>query len=90
VLLARRWAADAARSAVPAHWPLDALAATFGVQVGVVRRTIARLERFGVARRQGATVAVRLVLPPLPERLRSRLPAHLRAEYDAVLAAGVE
>jgi hypothetical protein len=46
----------------------------------VVSRTLARLVAFDAARRQGDTLAVRLALPDLPERLLSRL------SYSASLA----
>lgn len=84
-LMAARWARDAKRTTTPAQWPIDALAATFGVQPAVAWRAVGRLERFGIICRRDDAVAVRLLLPPLPMRLRARLPDHLAVEYEAFL-----
>lgn len=87
-LIAARWARDCARHHSAAHWRLDDLAATFGVSPTIAARAVDRLDRFGIITRHDATIAVRLVLPPLPGRLRERLPASLAVEYDTRLAAG--
>lgn len=65
----------------PVCWSLTDLATTFGVSLGQIDRTIDRLERFGYARRDGFTLAVRVAVPPLTRRHIERLPAHLAAAY---------
>jgi len=85
-LMAFRFARDCTRHDTPAQWRLDVLAATFGVAPAVARRAIDRLAQFGVAARRDDTIAIRLMLPPLPARLRQRLPDHLALEYEAHLA----
>lgn len=80
VLLARHLAMYAADGAV-VTWPLTDLGLTFGISRSVVAHTLDRLARFGVITRRGDMVAVRLVLPPLTERQRVRLPAYLADAY---------
>ena len=65
----------------PVCWSLADLATTFGVSLGQIDRTIDRLERFGYARRDGFTLAVRVAIPPLTRRHIERLPAYLAATY---------
>jgi hypothetical protein len=83
VLMAHRFARRAADGA--STWTIEDIAATFGIgaSAGRVLRTVDRLDRFGIARRHGATLAVRLWLPPLTPRQRRRLPDYLAAAYDA-------
>jgi hypothetical protein len=49
-------------------------------------KTFARMARFDLIRRNGAVVAVRLALPPLPDARRLKLPAGSRAVYDNLTA----
>ena len=65
----------------PLCWSISDLAATFGVSLGQIDRTIDRLERFGYARRDGFTLAVRTTVPPLARRHVERLPRYLAAAY---------
>jgi hypothetical protein len=83
IVMAHRFARLAAGGA--STWTIDEIAGTFGVAPWPRRvlRTVDRLERFGIARRHGDTVAVRLWLPPLTQRQRRRLPDYLAAAYDA-------
>ena len=67
----------------PLCWTLADLAATFGVSISQIDRTIDRLERFGYARRDGFTLAVRTTVPPLTRRHVGRLPDYLAAAYAA-------
>jgi hypothetical protein len=48
----------------------------------VVSRTLSRLVAFDAARRQGDTLAVRLALPDLPERLLTRLSYSARLAHE--------
>ena len=73
--------ARALSSGGPLCWTLADLAATFGVSLGQIDRTIDRLERFGYARRDGFTLAVRTTVPPLTRRHVERLPTYLAAAY---------
>lgn len=75
--------ARALKSGGPLCWTLADLASTFGVSIGQIDRTIDRLERFGYARRDGFTLAVRRTVPPLPRRHVERLPTYLAAAYVA-------
>lgn len=81
--VAHRFASYAAEG--PSSWPLADIAGTFGIGVSMSRvgHTFDRLARFGIIRRHGATIAVRLWLPPLTARQRAQLPAYLAAAYDA-------
>lgn len=69
----------------PSTWTIDDIARTFGIGPSSARvgRSLDRLERFGIARRRGHTVAVRLWLAPLTHRQRGQLPGYLAAAYDA-------
>ena len=80
-VVAHRWSHYAATG--PSTWMVEDIAKTFGIgeSVSRVRQSIDRLEKFGIIRRTGRTVAVRLWLPPLSERQRSRLPDYLAAVY---------
>ena len=80
--MAHRWSQYAAQA--PSTWMVEDIAKTFGIgeSISRVRQPIDRLEKFGIIRRTGRTVAVRLSLPPLNERMRSRLPGYLAAVYD--------
>ena len=80
-VIAHRWSHYAATG--PSTWMVEDIAKTFGIgeSVGRVRQSIDRLEKFGIIHRTGRTVAVRLWLPPLSERQRSRLPDYLAAVY---------
>lgn len=71
-----RYATDA-----PTRWTVDEIAATFGLarSAGRVFRSLDRLERFDIARRQNDVVEVRLWLPPLSRRHVDQLPAYLAA-----------
>lgn len=75
--------ARALNSGGPLCWTLADLAATFGVSTSQIDRTIDRLERFGYARRDGFTLAVRTTVPPLTRRHVERLPVYLAAAYAA-------
>ena len=79
VLVARHLALYAADSEV--EWPLDELAATFGLGVSQLCRTLDRLRRFGIVGRVGSTVSVRMVVGPLTLQQRSRLPRYLAEAY---------
>jgi hypothetical protein len=82
MVMAHRFARLAADG--PSTWTIGEIAGTFGVtpRLGRVLRSVDRLDRFGIARRHGGTVAVRLWLPPLTVRQRRRLPGYLGAAYD--------
>ena len=82
LLMAHRFSHYAATG--PSTWMVEDIARTFGIgeSVSRVRQPIDRLEKFGIIRRTGRSVAVRLWLPPLTERMRSRLPGYLAAVYD--------
>lgn len=69
----------------PTVWTIEDVARTFGLGPSAARvlRSLDRLERFGIIRRRGRTVAVRLWLAPLTYRQRCQLPAYLAAAYDA-------
>lgn len=69
----------------PSAWTVEDLARTVGIGPSPARvlRSLDRLERFGVARRRGHTVHVRLWLAPLTLRQRCQLPGYLAAAYDA-------
>lgn len=81
-LMAHRWGHYATIG--PSTWMVEDIARTFGIgeSVSRVTQSIDRLERFGIIRRTGRTIAVRLWLPPLSERQRSRLPDYLAAVYE--------
>ena len=81
-LMAHRWGHYATMG--PSTWMVEDIARTFGIgeSVSRVTQSIDRLERFGIIRRTGRTIAVRLWLPPLSERQRSRLPDYLAAVYE--------
>lgn len=69
----------------PSTWTVEDIARTFGIGPSVARvaRSLDRLERFGIARRTGGTLAVRLWLAPLTYRQRCSLPGYLATAYDA-------
>jgi hypothetical protein len=69
----------------PSTWTIEDIARTFGIGPSPARvgRSLDRLERFGLIRRTGPVVAVRLWLAPLTDRQRCHLPAYLAAVYDA-------
>lgn len=69
----------------PSTWTVEDIARTFGIGPGRARvlRSLDRLERFGIIRRNGHTVHVRLCLAPLTFRQRCQLPAYLAAAFDA-------
>jgi hypothetical protein len=81
VLMAHRWATYSADA--PSTWAVDDIARTFGLgeSVSRVMQTIFRLERFGIVRRRDFTVSVRLMLAPLSQSQRSRLPRYLAEVY---------
>ena len=81
MLMAHRFAIYAADG--PSTWSLVDVAQTFGLGAALnrVEHTLDRLDRFGVISRHGTTVAVRLMLPPLSERQRVRLPDYLANAY---------
>jgi hypothetical protein len=81
--MAHRFARHAATG--PSCWTVEDIARTFGIGPSPVRvaRSLDRLERFGIVRRTGRTVAVRLWLAPLTYRQRCQLPGYLAAAYDA-------
>lgn len=66
-------------------WTVEDVARTFGLgpSVARVQRSLERLERFGIIRRHGHAIAVRLWLGPLNYRQRCGLPAYLAHVYDA-------
>lgn len=66
-------------------WTVEDIARTFGIGPSPARvgRSLDHLERFGLVRRTGRTVAVRLWLAPLTYRQRCGLPGYLAAAYDA-------
>lgn len=68
----------------PSMWTIEDIARTFGIGPSPARvgRSFDRLERFGLIRRAGSVVAVRLWLAPLTDRQRCHLPAYLAAAYD--------
>lgn len=75
LLVARHLALYAAEG--DSVWPLDQLAATYGVSAATLGHALDRLVRFGIIARHGSTVAVRLMAGPLTQRQRDRLPAYL-------------
>lgn len=81
--MAHRFARHAATG--PSTWTIEDIARTFGIGPSPTRvaRSLDRLERFGLVRRTGHTVAVRLWLAPLTSRQRCALPGYLAAAYDA-------
>lgn len=79
VLVARHLALYATEGEV--DWPLDELAATFGLRRPQLVRTLDRLARFAVIARHGSTVAVRLMLGPLGQHQVARLPRYLAEAY---------
>lgn len=81
-VIAHRWSFYAASG--PSTWAVEDIARTFGIgeSVSRVRDSLDRLERFGITRRTGCTVAVRLWLPPLSYRQRERLPSYLAHAYE--------
>lgn len=81
--MAHRFARHAADG--PSTWTIDDIARTFGLGPSAPRvlRSLERLERFGIIRLHGTTIAVRLWLAPLTYRQRCGLPAYLAAAYDA-------
>lgn len=68
----------------PSTWTVEDIARTFGIGPSPARvlRSLDRLERFGIVRRNGHTVHVRLWLAPLTFRQRCQLPAYLAAAFD--------
>lgn len=68
----------------PSSWTVEDTARTFGIGPSPARvlRSLDRLERFGIVRRHGHAVHVRLWLAPLTFRQRCQLPAYLAAAYD--------
>lgn len=81
--MAHRFARHAADG--PSWWTIEDVARTFGLgpSAARVQRSLDRLERFGIIRRHGHTIAVRLWLAPLTYRQRCGLPAYLAHVYDA-------
>ena len=79
--MAHRWSQYAAQA--PSTWMVEDIAKTFGIGESISRvcQPIDRLEKFGIIRRTGRTVAVRLWLPPLTQRQIGRLPDYLAAVY---------
>ena len=79
--MAHRWSQYASQA--PSTWMVEDIAKTFGIGESISRvcQPIDRLEKFGIIRRTGRTVAVRLSLPPLTERQIARLPDYLAAVY---------
>lgn len=69
----------------PSTWTVEDIARTFGIGASPARvqRSLDRLERFGIARRHGHSIAVRLWLPPLTFGQRCQLPDYLAAAYSA-------
>ncbi|MGE3446675.1 MAG: hypothetical protein AB7H92_03730 [Microbacteriaceae bacterium] len=69
----------------PSTWTIEDIARTFGIGPSPARvlRSLDRLERFGIIRRIGDAVHVRLWLAPLTFRQRCQLPAYLAAAYEA-------
>jgi hypothetical protein len=69
----------------PSTWTVEDIALTFGIGPSAARvaRSLDRLERFGIARRTGRTLAMRLWLAPLTYRQRCALPGYLAAADDA-------
>jgi hypothetical protein len=78
MLMAHRFAAYAAQQ--PTNWTPEDLAATFGMGGSRARleHTLCRLERFGIIRRDGGSIAVRVKLAPLTASQLQRLPDYLR------------
>lgn len=83
MVMAHRFARYAADGS--SLWSVEDIAATFGMGTSAsrVQHTLDRLARFGIARRDDATVEVRLALAPLTFAQRRRLPAYLAAAYAA-------
>lgn len=81
MLMAHRFATYAAEG--PTSWSLADLARTFGAGNSGNRmvHTLDRLERFGIVVRRGDIVGIRLWLPPLTARQRTRLPDYLAYAY---------
>ena len=67
----------------PSCWTIEDVAGTFGIGDSAARvwHSIERLDRFGIIRRNGDRLAVRLWLPPLTVRLQAQLPGYLAAAY---------
>ena len=80
-LRAHRWGHYATMG--PSTWMVEDIARTFRIGESIARvcQPIDRLEKFGIIRRTGRTVAVRLWLPPLTQRQIGRLPDYLAAVY---------
>ena len=83
MVMAHRFARHAVDG--PSTWTIEDIAATFGIGARPARVlcTVDRLHRFGIGRRHGHTLAVRLWLPPLTYRQQRRLPGYLAAAYGA-------
>lgn len=81
MLMAHRWASYAADG--PSTWTYEDIAGTFGIGKSVTRveHSLDRLARFGIIRRHGRTVAVRLWLAPLTYCQRAQLPGYLADAY---------
>jgi hypothetical protein len=79
VLVARHLAVYAAEGDV--EWPLDDLAATFGLGRTQLGHTLDRLARFAIVARHGSTVAVRTMVGPLGQQQLARLPRYLAEAY---------
>jgi hypothetical protein len=81
MVCAHRWSSYAASS--PTSWTVEDIARTFGIGQSVSRvvHTLDRLERYGVIRRDGHTVAVRLWLPKLNTNQIAQLPDYLAYVY---------
>ncbi len=66
----------------PTSWEPGVFAATFGMSTnsatGLATKAITRLARFGFATIGSSTLAVRMHVPPLPQRWLAALPAYLR------------
>lgn len=67
----------------PSLWTIEDIALTFGIGNSAARvwRSLDRLERFGITRRTGDRIAVRLWLAPLTQRQQEQLPTYLAAAY---------
>lgn len=79
VLVARHLALYAVEGDV--DWPLEELAATFGLGWAQLSHTLDRLARFAIVARHGSTVAVRMMVGPLGQQQIARLPRYLAAAY---------
>ncbi len=67
----------------PNAWAVELGVGTKGGKHGPFWRSVDRCCRFGVATRNGSTLAVRTKLPQLTIRQIQRLPAHLQAAHAA-------